>query len=461
MAQADLSSQPSQKNPTVATVLALIVPGAGHFYVGANGRGRGILAAVIVSLALLWWLDLWILLPLLLPFWLYNAWDARAMAQGQRTSTFRLALVGAILIYAIGWQVTQINLDQLSTGLPKVKPFIAGLLSPEFFSRDVTYDQTRASIQVPCSESPPAPVPPGSGPSLVLASGCAMEGDALPIQGVNFPPNTEGELWWINTIGDRSRLRANGEFIDFQADDQGAFTTEIVVPAVTNDEPQMQRIEARWVISVGPLHVSTTGWLVLKNIGVTIALALMATTFGALLAIPLSFLAARNLMQFSPLAIGVYYVVRTILNILRAIEPLIMAIVFVVWVGLGPFAGVLALTLHSIAALGKLYSESIESIEIGPIEAVTAVGATRPQVIWFAVLPQVMPPFIAFTVYRWDINVRMSTIIGFVGGGGIGFLLQQWIRLTDFRAAGTAIIAIAIVVTALDFMSSAVRRRVV
>jgi phosphonate transport system permease protein len=137
----------------------------------------------------------------------------------------------------------------------------------------------------------------------------------------------------------------------------------------------MQRIEARWVISVGPLEVSTTGWLVLKNIGVTIALALMATTFGALLAIPLSFLAARNLMQFSPLAIGVYYVVRTILNILHAIEPLIMAIVFVVWVGLGPFAGVLALTLHSIAALGKLYSESIESIEIGPIEAVTAVGA--------------------------------------------------------------------------------------
>ena len=195
--------------------------------------------------------------------------------------------------------------------------------------------------------------------------------------------------------------------------------------------------------------------------GETIAQALMATTLGAILAVLVSFFAARNLMRINPATRAFYYLMRILLNVLRAVEPLIMAIVFVVWVGLGPFAGVMALTVHSIAALGKLYSEAIESIEPGPIEAITATGADRLQVIWYGVLPQVWPPFIAFTVYRWDINVRMSTIIGFVGGGGIGFLLQQWIRLTDFRAAGAAIWAIAVVVTVLDFLSSEVRKRVV
>jgi len=225
--------------------------------------------------------------------------------------------------------------------------------------------------------------------------------------------------------------------------------------------PQVHRVEARYIVDVGPLQLSETGRLVLMHIGETIALALMATTFGAFFALFLSFFAARNLMQFHPAAIAVYYVMRGILNILRAVEPLIMAIVFVVWVGLGPFAGVLALTVHTVAALGKLYSEAIEGIESGPIEAITVTGANRPQIVWYAVVPQVLPPFVAFTVYRWDINVRMSTIIGFVGGGGIGFLLQQWIRLTDFQAAGAAILAIAIVVTVLDFASSEVRKRIV
>ena len=137
-----------------------------------------------------------------------------------------------------------------------------------------------------------------------------------------------------------------------------------------------------------------------------------------------------------------------------------MAIVFAVWVGIGPFAGVLALTVHSIAALGKLYSEAIESIDEGPIEAVTATGANRMQVIMYAVVPQIVPQFLAFTIYRWDINVRMSTIIGFVGGGGIGFLLQQWINLLQYRNAAVAVWAIAIVVATLDYISAKVREKI-
>ncbi len=156
-----------------------------------------------------------------------------------------------------------------------------------------------------------------------------------------------------------------------------------------------------------------------------------------------------------------YQTTRTILNTTRAIEPLIIALIFSIWVGIGPFAGVLALTLHSIASLAKLYSEQIESIDTGPIEALQSTGANRLQTIMYAVVPQVIPPFVSFTMYRWDINVRMSTIIGFVGGGGIGFLLQQQINLLRYRDAGVAVLAIAIVVSVLDYLSAMIRERYV
>lgn len=156
-----------------------------------------------------------------------------------------------------------------------------------------------------------------------------------------------------------------------------------------------------------------------------------------------------------------YNITRNVLNALRSIEPLIMGLIFVVWVGIGPFAGVLALTLHSIASLGKLYSEQIETIDSGPIEALQATGANHLQTIIYAVVPQVVPPYIAFTMYRWDINVRMSTIIGFVGGGGIGLLLSQQINLLRYRDAGVAVLAIAIVVSILDYASAKIRERYV
>ena len=162
-----------------------------------------------------------------------------------------------------------------------------------------------------------------------------------------------------------------------------------------------------------------------------------------------------------PIGYAIYSVSRGLLNVLRSIEPLIMGIVFVVWVSLGPFAGVMALTLHSIAALGKLFSEQVEGIDDGPIEAVLATGASRLQMIVYAVIPQIVPPFIAFTLYRWDINVRMSTIIGFVGGGGIGFVLSQNIQQLRYRQASVMMIAIAIVVSTLDYVSSKVRARII
>jgi len=163
------------------------------------------------------------------------------------------------------------------------------------------------------------------------------------------------------------------------------------------------------------------------------------------------------------LSIGsvIYFIARTIFNALRSIEALIMVIVFVVWVGIGPFAGVLALSLHTIAALAKLYSEQVESILEGPVEAIRATGANRLQTIVYGVIPQIIPPYISFTMYRWDINVRMSTIIGFAGGGGIGFLLIQNINLLNYRAASVQMLAIAIVVASMDYISSKLRETTV
>ena len=162
-----------------------------------------------------------------------------------------------------------------------------------------------------------------------------------------------------------------------------------------------------------------------------------------------------------PTGLVIYTVTRTVLNALRSVEALIMVIVFAVWVGIGPFAGVLALGLHTVASLAKLYSEQLESIANGPLEAVMATGANRLQMIVYAVIPQIIPPYISFTMYRWDINVRMSTIIGFAGGGGIGFLLQQNINLLNYRAASAQILAIAIVVSLMDYISSELRSRTV
>jgi len=177
----------------------------------------------------------------------------------------------------------------------------------------------------------------------------------------------------------------------------------------------------------------------------------------------IGFFGALAMYRRASVGIGLstYYGARTVFNGIRAIEPLVMVIVFVVWVGIGPFAGALALALHTTAALAKLYSEQVESINLGPLEAVKATGATRLQTIVYAVAPQIVPPYISFTMYRWDINVRMSTIIGFAGGGGIGFLLQQNINLLNYRAAAVQMLAIAIVVATMDYISSRLRERFV
>ena len=191
----------------------------------------------------------------------------------------------------------------------------------------------------------------------------------------------------------------------------------------------------------------------------TIYLALLATLFAIPFAFVISFFAARNLMPKTLLGNAVYIVIRTIATLFRSIEAIVWAIIFSVWVGIGPFAGMLALMIHSIAALTKLYSEQIENIDDGPVEAIKATGATTLQVWIFAVIPQIISPYLAFTIYRWDINVRMATIVGFVGGGGIGLLLLQQQQLLRWQNVGLIIWLIAAVVWIMDMTSAKVREK--
>jgi phosphonate transport system permease protein len=262
------------------------------------------------------------------------------------------------------------------------------------------------------------------------------------------------------------RQRQAGEYLQVTSDAEGSFELEMTMPYRTIAPSEARdfaiwQLQARQLAALGPAEPSEELLLAIEKMVETIFLGMMATFFGILLSLPVSFLAAKNLMSGSWVTLAVYYLTRTVLNIIRSIEPLIWAVIAIIVVGLGPFAGIVALTVHSIAALGKLYSEAIESIDPGPIEAIHATGANWLQTIMYGVVPQVIPPFVSFTIYRWDINVRMSTVIGLVGGGGIGFLLIQWIHLLDYRAAGIAVWFIAITVAILDYVSSEIRQRFV
>jgi phosphonate transport system permease protein len=372
-----------------------------------------------------------------------------------RSWSFVLLLVFAIILYGVAWYFTEIDLPRLVTDFPDILHIVSQLLRPDLTTRDLEYQSGYAEFQVPCGDSPPPqPAASESQPYLLLSHTCGAPGDPLYVQGFNFRPLTRGTLRWIPPVGTERSLQ------HINSDEDGHFASAISVPQVGESE-ELHQIEAEFRWSVGLPRFSATLRIVANKMVETIMLALMATTFGVIFAVPLSFLGARNLMSKYRGTLIIYFLVRTVFNIVRSIEPLIWAVIFAVWVGIGPFAGVLALGMHSVAALGKLYSEQVESIDTGPIEAVTATGANALQTIIFGVVPQIVPPYLAFTIYRWDINVRMSTIIGMVGGGGIGFLLIQWVNLLRYKQAAVAVWAIAIVVWTMDFLSGWVRERIV
>ncbi len=600
-------------------------------------------------------------------------------ASWKRSLRLGLAVLAGMIVYAYGFQVTQVSLDK--TREPRRQEsfvrILRALAHPDIFEYEKEEFIVQAPIYVPCQDNMEPLEVKENEPYMTITPPCANPEEVVQVEGFNFEPNTQGPLNFIPPSGVTLQLTR------ITTDEHGRFTASVKLPKRQPVEGA-QHIRVITRRNIGTPHLSENGLETWRKIVETVFLALLATTFGTILAIPISFFAARNIMkdvksplssialsviawpagillgvvvaqrisqvtylltqnmpvniaglvvaplvswrmtrwaipqadealpstakriarmlalgiaalcgilsvylftnvavrvgnslaeplgpfgflgvfvanlgdilntiltailaliggglvsgwmgrlgqsmtarlskasllwanvvlgalagailtsliglsinwlyefgepvevlwlpsllgalggivlvlrtknkEAVPIGLSIYYVVRTVLNALRSIEAFIMAIIFVVLVSTGPFAGVLALSLHTVAALAKLYSEQVESILPGPLEAINATGATRMQTIVYAVIPQIIPPYISFTMYRWDINVRMSTIIGFAGGGGIGLLLQQNINLLNYRAASAQMLAITIVVALMDYISSALRERVV
>jgi phosphonate transport system permease protein len=188
----------------------------------------------------------------------------------------------------------------------------------------------------------------------------------------------------------------------------------------------------------------------------TLEIAVVGTSLAALLALPLGFLSARNVAP--P---GVFYGVRGVLNLFRSIDTMVYALFFVAAVGLGPFPGVMAVLVYTVMSLAKLYSEAIEGIDTSPVEAITASGATRLQILRYGVIPQIIPLFISYILYRLETNIRAAAILGFIGAGGIGFCIQTYLRMMNYRAAACVLLMKIIMVMAVDFASSQIRKALV
>jgi phosphonate transport system permease protein len=199
----------------------------------------------------------------------------------------------------------------------------------------------------------------------------------------------------------------------------------------------------------------TRGAIYFDQILITVKMAIWGTLLAFIAAIPFSILAAKNTTP-NPV---VYQVTRRILDFLRGLNEFVLALLFVASVGLGPFPGILALAVHTTGILAKLFSEGIEIIDTGQVEAVRASGGSSLQVFTHAVWPQVVPHVVSMTLYRFESNVRGATVLGIVGAGGIGFYITEAIRGFDFRAASAIILLILATVFVVDFTSSKIRER--
>jgi phosphonate transport system permease protein len=211
---------------------------------------------------------------------------------------------------------------------------------------------------------------------------------------------------------------------------------------------------AGWAAKAWPPATDELGVLALRG-AETVAMAAIGTTVAALLALPLCVLAARNVTP----SLLVYYPARWLLNALRGIDSFVFALLFVAAVGLGPFAGVLGIALHTWGSTAKLWAEAIENIQPGPLEAAAATGASRLKIVAFALVPDALPSMVSVGLFWWEFNVRASTVLGVVGAGGIGQELKNSMDLLDFPRLCTVIGLILVMVTVIDFLSERVRRR--
>ncbi len=401
---------PTKRIPRWAPLLSLVIPGSGQLVQKKTWRGVAILLLSIILGFLVYWsystyeigkIELgsgcfisWLWIPFIL-FHLWNILDAFEY-NTRKKAPLILAIVNALIIlFVIGWIVTDVKLDRLVTRIDDAKIVIKKLANPDFFS---TY-----------------------------------EGDKEVVCGWNC-------IWTY--LGAKIKGEPTGE-VFVSANAKRLFGQQGTITART------------WqVIFSGAERGTRIPGFETGTIVETIAIGLMATLFSTVFAIPVSFLAAHNIMKRVPGGNVIYYITRGILNFTRAVDTVVWGLIVIVWVGLGSFAGVIALTIHSVAALAKLLSEEIEHIDAGPVEAIEATGGNFIQVLRYAVIPQIIPSFLSYTLLRWDINMRSATVVGFVAGGGIGFFVLETIRLGGYQQYASALWAVAVVIILVDLISS-------
>lgn len=407
---------PRQNRVWFYSAISLVLPGSSQILLGRRWRGVLILVSALLIGYITYWAQTeqnigliqvgstklsWLWLAYIL-FWLWNVLDAHTLASGRESKALTGVVLAAVILYVVAWNVTQIKPERLVTRFNDAKSVATNLINPDMVTITV------------------------NGVDKICGFHCMAQfiGDKLSGRPVEGP------------------IRASKTLLD-------------LIGRVQPVDPP------KWEVSLGLAKPGSqvTGY-VAGSLVETIAMGLMATLFSTILAVPLSFMAAHNIMSRLPGGTAVYYVTRMLLNIVRAVDPVVWGLLIIVWVGMGKFAGVIALTIHSMAALAKLFSEEIEHIDPGPVEAVTASGANLIQTLRYAVIPQIIPPFLAYSLLRWDINMRAATVVGFVAGGGIGFFVVETIRLGGYQLYAAALWAVAVVIILVDTISSSWRARI-
>ncbi|GEP85535.1 phosphate ABC transporter permease [Staphylococcus piscifermentans] len=195
----------------------------------------------------------------------------------------------------------------------------------------------------------------------------------------------------------------------------------------------------------------------LRGLLETFAIAVVGTILAAIICIPLAFLGAKNIVRFRP----VTGLSKFILSVIRVFPEIVMALIFIKAVGPGSFSGVLALGIHSVGMLGKLFAEDIENVDLSATESLKASGANKMKTLTFAVIPQILPTFLSLILYRFELNLRSASILGLIGAGGIGTPLIFALQTRSWDRVGIILIGLVIMVAIVDYISGKVREKIV
>ncbi|MCA9881720.1 MAG: phosphonate ABC transporter, permease protein PhnE [Anaerolineae bacterium] len=380
--------------------------------------------------------------------------------------TVGFLITTAILLAVLGWSVagTEANPEKFVNGIPTLVDFVLRLMPPEFEFEDGTERVISLS------------------PFEVREIPRTLKGDrARKADEADIAAMTDGQtlLYVLRLTGaDDAMIITPEEAENYNKDDVHTLNAYISEPGYTIvlddwDESVItvedgyrsaysvpyldgQMVVAkRYVLNPGEMLIGFP--VIIYSIIETIQIAIVGTLASVLASIPFALLAARNVSPH-PL---VYQATRLFLNLIRSIPTLIYALIMVSAVGLGPFAGVLALVVGSIGSQAKLFAESFEQIDPNQVAAVRATGAGGMQVFNFAVLPQAFPLLATYSLITFEVNVRASTILGIVGAGGVGFIIQKYTALFQFQRLMGAVLIIAILVTLIDRVSDAFRKRII